>query len=162
MRPHREAMEPYRDAHKTCPACSGALRAFRDRLVCDTCGGVMLSIDDLKGAIAELTGLEPTVSYRKEAQGKRLCPHCSTAMTTAKLVLEIEGAKPVKPDPELDCCATHGLWFDESELAVVLEPVAGKGFGGGRASTASARERQSGAAEPRSFNFKIGGRGWGM
>jgi Zn-finger nucleic acid-binding protein len=154
-------MEPFRDAHRNCPACNATLRAFRDRLVCDTCGGVMLSLDDLKGAVAELTGLEPTITYRKEAQGKRLCPHCQTAMTTAKLVLELEGAKPVKPDPELDCCGAHGLWFDESELAIVLEPVAGKGFGGGRASPASKLDGKSGS-EPRSFNFKIGGRGWGF
>lgn len=121
----------------------------------------MLSLDDLRGAIAELTGLEPTLSYRKEAPGKRSCPHCATAMTTAKLVIELEGARPVKPDPELDCCAAHGLWFDESELAIVLEPVAGKGFGGGRAHTTSVRDRNA-TPEARSFNFKIGGRGWGM
>lgn len=134
---------------------------FRDQLVCDTCGGVMLSIDDLRGAIEELTGLQPTLSYRNEAPGKRLCPHCATAMMTAKLAIEIEGTKPVKPAPVLDRCATHGLWFDDSELALVLEPVAGKGFGGGRAHPRSALTRPS-TGEPRSFNFKIGGRGWGL
>lgn len=154
-------MDPYRDAHQSCPACNAKLRAFRDRLVCDTCGGVMLSIEDLRNAIAELTGLEPTVSYRNEAPGKRRCPHCTEAMTTAKLILELEGAKPAKPNTELDRCSTHGLWFDESELALVLEPVAGKGFGGGRAHPTSAVDRGS-HGEPRSFNFKIGGRGWGM
>lgn len=121
----------------------------------------MLSLDDLRGAITELTGLEPTLSYRKEAPGKRACPHCQTAMTTAKLVIELEGARAVKPTPELDCCAAHGLWFDESELAIVLEPVAGKGFGGGRAQTTSMRDRNA-TPEARSFNFKIGGRGWGL
>lgn len=154
-------MEPYRDAHRICPRCNAELRVFRDRLVCDTCGGVMLSSDDLRGAIAELTGLEPMLSYRNEAAGKRSCPYCATPMMTAKLTIEIEGAKPAKPDAELDRCATHGLWFDESELALVLEPVAGKGFGGGRAHPRSALDRAS-TPEPRSFNFKIGGRGWGM
>jgi Zn-finger nucleic acid-binding protein len=152
-------MEPYRDAHRACPRCNGELRVFRDRLVCDTCGGMMLSVDDLRGAIAELTGVEPTLSYRNESHGKRLCPHCATPMMTAKLTLEIEGAKPAKPNVELDRCATHGLWFDDAELALVLEPVAGKGFGGGRAHPSSALDRQS-TPGPRSFNFKIGGRGW--
>jgi hypothetical protein len=42
----------------------------------------------------------------------------------------------------------------------VLEPIAGKGFGGGAAHPKSALD--GGTAEPRSFNFKIGGRGWGL
>lgn len=154
-------MEPYRDAHRTCPHCNAELRVFREQLVCDTCGGVMLSIDDLRNAIEELTGLAPTLSYRNEAPGKRSCPHCATPMTTAKLAIEIEGAKPVKPSPELDRCATHGLWFDDSELALVLEPIAGKGFGGGRAHPRSALDGPS-MGESRPFNFKIGGRGWGL
>ena len=36
-----------------------------------------------------------------------------------------------KPKPELDRCATHGVWFDREELAKVFETVAGKGYGGG-------------------------------
>jgi hypothetical protein len=119
----------------------------------------MLSIDDLRGAIAELTGLEPTVSFRHEAPGKRLCPHCATPMMTTKLTLELEGAKAAKPNAELDRCVTHGLWFDDTELAIVLEPVAGKGFGGGRAQPGSSLDQGS-TGEPRAFNFKIGGRGW--
>jgi Zn-finger nucleic acid-binding protein len=154
-------MEPYRDAHRTCPRCNAALREFHDRLICDTCGGVMLSTDDLRAAIADLTGLEPMLSYRSEAPGERLCPHCARPMTTAKLTLELEGTRPVKPKTELDRCAAHGLWFDDTELALVLEPVAGKGFGGGRASPNSAVARPS-MGDPRSFNFKIGGRGWGL
>ena len=86
---------------------------FHDRLVSDTCEGIMLSIDDLRGAIAELTGLEPTFSYRDETPGKRLCPHCQASMTTTQLTIELDGVKPAKPDPVLDRCATHGLWFDE-------------------------------------------------
>jgi hypothetical protein len=154
-------MEPYRDSHHTCPRCNAQLRKFRDRLVCDSCEGLMLSIDDLRGSIAELTGLEPTLTYRDEGLGNRLCPHCQTSMTTAKLTIVIEGSKPAKPPPKLDRCATHGLWFDPQELALVLEPVAGKGFGGGAAHPSSQRDRLT-SVEPRSFNFKIGGRGWAL
>ena len=153
-------MEPYRDAHHICPHCNGELRTFRDRLVCDACEGLMMSIDDLRGAIAELTGLEPTFAYREEAPGKRACPRCKTLMTTAKLTIGLEGARPAKPDPELDICASHGLWFDESELARVLEPVAGKGFGGGAAHPRGVRGAASSPGEQRPFNFNLGGRGW--
>ena len=121
----------------------------------------MLPVDDLRSAIEELTGLQPTLSYRQEEAGKRACPHCETAMTTAKLTIELPDTKAVKPEPEIDRCATHGIWFDDAELALVLEPVAGKGFGGGRAHPKSAINGPS-IGEPRSFNFKIGGRGWGL
>lgn len=154
-------MDPYRDAHRTCPSCNGELREFRERLVCDRCGGVMLSVEDLSAAIEELTGLYPTVSFRDESPGKRACPRCEATMATMKLTLEIEGAKPVKPNTELDRCAAHGLWFDDVELALVLEPVAGKGFGGGRAHPKSAVDGPS-TGDLRPFNFKIGGRGWGL
>jgi hypothetical protein len=154
-------MEPYRDGHRSCPRCQSGLRVFHDRLVCDACGGVMLSFDEVRGAIEELTGLAPTLSYRNESPGKLPCPQCSTAMSNVRLTLELEGMKPVKPKAKLDRCATHGLWFDDVELALVLEPVASKGFGGGRAHTRSARDRHA-TPEVRSFNFKIGGRGWGM
>jgi hypothetical protein len=121
----------------------------------------MLSVEDLRVAITELTGLEPTLSYRKEAQGKRPCPHCEKPMMAAKLTIELPDTKPAKPAPEIDRCDAHGLWFDDSELALVLEPVAGKGFGGGHAHPKSVLT-QSSIGEPRSFNFKIGGRGWGL
>jgi Zn-finger nucleic acid-binding protein len=154
-------MDPYRDAHRNCPCCNGELRTFQDRQVCDACEGLMLSIDDLSGAIAELTGLPPTLSYRDEAPGKRPCPHCSAPMTTTKLTIEIEGSRPAKPDAEVDRCVAHGLWFDKDELASVLAPIAGKGFGGGAAHPASLRDKGT-TMQPRSVNFKIGGRGWGM
>jgi hypothetical protein len=117
----------------------------------------MLTEEDLGNAIVELTGLTPTFGIHDEAPGKRRCPRCAILMTTAKLSIQLEAARPTKPGPELDRCAAHGFWFDESELALVLEPIAGKGFGGGTARTSSAR---SGTAAPRSFSFKLGGRGW--
>jgi Zn-finger nucleic acid-binding protein len=150
-------MDAYRDQHHNCPRCNHELRVFGERLVCDHCEGLMLTEDDLRNAIVELTGLAPVFALRDEAPGKRACPRCSTAMTTAKLSIELEGEKPTKPGPELDRCAAHGLWFDESELADVLAPVAGKGPGGGMASTTS---KQPGATGARSFTFNLGGRGW--
>ncbi len=120
----------------------------------------MLTADDLGNAVMELTGLTPTFHIRDEAPGTRPCPRCAVPMTTAKLSIELEGARPTKPGPELDRCAAHGLWFDESELARVLEPIAGKGFGGGTARANSVRDRSDPVAARRSFTFNLGGRGW--
>ncbi len=154
-------MAPHRDAHRACPRCNQQLRAFRERLVCDACSGVMLSFADLAGAIEELTGLWPELLFRSEARGKRPCPHCQEPMTTAKLTIVLENARPIKPDPRLQRCATHGLWFDDEVLARVLAPVAGKGFGGGAAHPRSVRPGRA-MGDQRPFNFKIGGRGWGL
>lgn len=150
-------MDAYRDQHHNCPRCNHELRVFGERLVCDGCEGLMLTEDDLRNAIVELTGLAPTFTLRDEAPGKRACPRCTTAMTTAKLTIALEGEKPMKAGPELDRCATHGLWFDENELADVLAPVAGKGPGGGMASPNSKQPTTTGG---RSFTFNLGGRGW--
>lgn len=150
-------MDAYRDHLHPCPRCQQGLRVFNERLVCDSCEGLMLTADDLGNAIVELTGLTPQFQIRDEAPGKRACPRCAVPMTTAKLSIELEGSKPTKPGPELDRCAAHGLWFDESELAEVLAPVAGKGFGGGSAITHS---RTPGEVKQRSFTFNLGGRGW--
>lgn len=119
----------------------------------------MLTAEDLGNAVVELTGLAPTFGLRDETPGKRPCPRCQVLMTTAKLTIELEGTRPTKPGPELDHCPAHGLWFDESELAEVLAPIAGKGFGGGMARPNSALDRPAGTAQ-RSFTFNLGGRGW--
>ncbi len=119
----------------------------------------MLAEDDLRNAVLELTGFSPALLFHDQAPGKRPCPRCAAPMATARLSIQLEeDAKPTKPGPELDRCAAHGLWFDESELAAVLAPIAGKGVGGGMAKTSGPRE--SSVAAPRSFTFKIGGRGW--
>jgi ribosomal protein S27AE len=151
-------VDAYRDQHQNCPRCNHVLRAFGQRLVCDSCEGLMITADDLGNAVVELTGLTPTFTILDEAPGKRLCPRCSIAMTTAKLSIQLEAERPTKPGPELDRCATHGLWFDESELAQVLEPIAGKGFGGGSAVTTGVRGPSG--TPTRSFTFNLGGRGW--
>ncbi len=118
----------------------------------------MIAEDDLRNAIVELTGLPSTFEFRGEALGKRACPRCEVVMATAKLSIHLEGEKPTKPGPELDRCAAHGLWFDESELADVLAPIAGKGPGGGTAQVA--RGSEPAGAPRRSFTFNLGGRGW--
>ncbi len=117
-----------------CPACKEAppLRSFQTRLVCDTCEGMMLALEDLSRAIDELVQMVPTFEVIDQKPGTRRCPRCEQAMTTCHLrvVLMEEVAKP---RPELDRCSEHGLWFDGDELAAVFEKVRakmGSGHGG--------------------------------
>jgi hypothetical protein len=122
--------DPYRDKDRPCPACNAPLRTFRTRLVCDACQGMFAPIDDLATAIEDLTGVPPVFTFEGEATGKRACPECAHPMTTFHLHVALDG-EVVKPRPELDRCATHGIWFDAEELAVVFEKARAKHPGGG-------------------------------
>jgi Zn-finger nucleic acid-binding protein len=122
--------DPYRDQQLSCPACNAPLRVIQTRHACDSCNGMFLPLADLGRAIFEMTSLEPTFEYHDEKPGKRACPYCRAAMTTCKLRVILE-EEVEKPRPTLDRCATHGIWFDNLELAKVFEKVASKGYGGG-------------------------------
>lgn len=153
--------DPYRDRELSCPACQQVLRAYQNRLVCDACNGIMVSTDDLAGAIEDLTSVVPQFAWDHEKPSKRACPQCSSAMTVCHIVLDIEG-QILHPKPELDRCEAHGVWFDGEELAKVLEKVAGKGHGAKTQSTAASHlPRAAEAAYGRwSAMFpKFGGRG---
>jgi Zn-finger nucleic acid-binding protein len=128
---------PYRDPERACPACKATLREFRGRLCCDACSGIMLGLADLTMAIEQLTRIAPDVKFiddpmRGEA-GSRNCPHCAATMTPCRLDVTLLEDRP-KLKPELDRCGAHGVWFDNEELAKVLEvlrrAVSPKGGGG--------------------------------
>jgi Zn-finger nucleic acid-binding protein len=104
------------------------LRRFQQRLVCDGCNGIMVSISDLAGAIEDLTSVVPQFAWDHEKPSERACPECRSKMTVCHIVLQIE-AEVLHPKPELDRCEAHGVWFDSLELAKVLEKAAGKGHG---------------------------------
>jgi len=66
--------EPYRDQHRTCPACSNTLREYQTGSSATSCQGMMVSIEDLRRAISELTGVDaPVIEYVDEKPGKRAC-----------------------------------------------------------------------------------------
>ena len=130
--------DPYRDRELSCPACQQPLRTFHDRLVCDACNGIMVSIPDLSGAIEDLTSVVPQFTWDHEAPSQRACPQCGEMMIVCKIILDIEG-ELLHPKPELDRCEAHGAWFDSEELAKVLEKAAGKGHGAKSPATPTSR-----------------------
>ncbi len=122
--------DPYRDPHPPCPSCNKQLRAFRDRFVCDECGGMLAPLADLSSALLDITGVVPSFDYEHEAAGKRPCPLCAVTMSTFKLHIHLDHDL-VKARPKLDRCAEHGIWFDSDELAAVFEKARAKHPGGG-------------------------------
>lgn len=113
-----------------CPACSSAMRRFGQRLCCDPCDGIFLTIADLARSIDELVHLEPAVVIAGARPGKRSCPTCSDTMALCQVELAML-AQVVRPRVELDHCAAHGLWFDGGELADLFLAVERKFSTGG-------------------------------
>lgn len=117
--------DPYRDREMfECPACGQELRAYYTRLCCDACTGIFVTVDDLRQALADHTSTLALagvgLGFRDGPVGKRRCPRCREQMLTCWLDAAFDAAHAL-PDPELDRCAKHGVWFDVGELAKVLE-----------------------------------------
>jgi len=102
-----------------------SLRPYRGRLVCDSCGGIMLVLADLDHAIEDIAGIAPAVTFVHEAAGARPCPECGAAMMQCHVAITLDG-DTIKTKPTLDRCADHGVWFDTEELAAVLEKASRK------------------------------------
>jgi Zn-finger nucleic acid-binding protein len=113
---------PYRDADQfQCPACGEAMRVYYKRLCCDACTGIFIAVDDLVAAIEEHASALPTIAFRDDGVGKRACPRCSKQMQTCRFAAMFNSSSNAMPEPELDRCETHGIWFDVGELANILE-----------------------------------------
>jgi Zn-finger nucleic acid-binding protein len=89
------------------PEQVGATRFMR----CPVCRGVLVEVPHLRAMCEEMGGQMP----RGEAVSKPRplgCPVCGVALASARI-----GAV------ELDSCDQHGVWFDRSELAWLLESI---------------------------------------
>lgn len=109
-----------------CPACKAILLTLEYEEVeldhCSECRGVWLDageLDLLLGDHALTRGLL-TTGNPDAARGDnmRLCPICDSPMEKSVA----GGAKPVVHDV---CPKGHGTWFDEGELAAVIEQGVG-------------------------------------
>jgi len=101
---------PYRDTLGVCPRCGspigGGWDASGERLECASCQGRFVGFSSLPGSLPglmEWLGNRPS-QVPTEPLG---CPRCSLPMRALTL-----GAASVT----LDFCASHGVWFDSSEL----------------------------------------------
>jgi len=121
--------DPYRSAAFPCLECTDApLRKHGERLVCDSCGGLLLELADFEASVADLT-MEP-VRIVDVDELERRCPRCDRKLVQCRL----EVGK-LRFDDELLRCHDHGLWFANDQLAEVFERISrreGRGVGGGR------------------------------
>jgi Zn-finger nucleic acid-binding protein len=108
-----QAAMAHRDESPNCPSCKSALQPAGRRFTCAQCGGVLIAATDLELMMNEMSpddGRPIDQRLFEATHARRECPRCPVLMTTWSL----HGVA-------LDRCADHGIWFDNVELARVLQ-----------------------------------------
>lgn len=126
-------LEDERDRQLTCPRCEEALEArlLADTLVdqCSQCGGMFLDHEVLHGVLDDhqrqaplrqrLLQLPAAADLPDPRQVVYLrCPECATFMNRRN--------PAHRSGIIVDVCAAHGVWFDDRELAILMQ-LAGAG-----------------------------------
>ncbi len=90
------------------------MREFQGRLVCDQCGGMLLSVADFTQSITA----SETVTVTDDTGTQRQCPRCDHLMKQCR----VHVGKHELDDTILHC-ETDGLWFESTLLEKVLEDI---------------------------------------
>lgn len=110
----------FRDEQPRCPVCAdralGPQPGHETRLRCDGCKGLLVPIAEVEEMIGQLEQKPWSFDEhaRADASSVRTCPRCAAAMQPYLLFTV-----------SIDRCALHGIWFDGTELAMVLEAASG-------------------------------------
>jgi hypothetical protein len=106
--------DAYRTAAFLCPSCPEApLREYGTRLVCDTCDGILLTLEEFASQVP--TG---EVLVVDDGGATRSCPRCLRPMRGCCLVV---GGRHL--DHALVRCERDGIWFGEGALVAVYEAI---------------------------------------
>ncbi len=99
--------DAYRDNIYRCPTCgNAALRTFGKRLICDECGGMLLTAEDLTDALRAIDGSTSNLVLAPEAVTAKACPRCARELARA------EGTYgKVKLRGELLACPDDDVWL---------------------------------------------------
>ena len=109
-RVHSVFVSAFKERRLGCPSCKEtALEYCGDRWACQTCRGVFVETAALASMIAAMTNETWELPPITGKPGERACPICNQAM-----LVEVHEAATI------DHCASHGVWFDETELGSIL------------------------------------------
>jgi len=89
------------------------MRAFRDRLICDACGGMMIGVDDFAQALAGVGSLR--ISVVDDTPTELLCPRGDGRLRSCRV-----HADEASLDQDVLHCRHHGLWLAGGILEAVL------------------------------------------
>jgi hypothetical protein len=113
--------DAYRTAGFVCPSCPDTpLREFGTRLVCDSCEGILLAVDDFASQVHS-----GEVRVVDDGGATRPCPRCLQPMRGCVLVV---GDRHL--DTPLVRCERDGIWFGDGSLQEVYEEIGSGGMSG--------------------------------
>jgi len=93
-----------------CPSCKATLAQAGFTHRCPTCKGAWVAEDVVVGMLEERAATLIELPWTTRTAGPvRACADCGQPMQMADL-----------GSVELDRCPSHGIWFDDTELATLL------------------------------------------
>lgn len=130
-------MTAFRSSTGSCPQCQSPLREHAQRMVCDSCQGMLVTSHDLAASIHELGAATATELEASDVEASiAACPRCGNAMQSCAMRLGTHALKG-----KFLRCVTDGVWLSQDQLVGELARGSRKGHaggGGGLASAASA------------------------
>lgn len=110
-RVHTLFVSAHKDRRLGCPSCKEtALTYHGERWQCGTCAGSFVENVALAAMVMEMSQKPWDVPAVSGGPGDRACPVCATPM-----IVEVLEAVTI------DRCASHGVWFDDTELQAALQ-----------------------------------------
>ena len=110
----------------TCPRCNQGLFAARREGIrvdaCGGCGGVWLASDDAQRMLSSKSHA-PSELARTAAEHARVVSIKQSAIKCLECGEELSRNVVPPHNVEIDVCATHGTWFDRSELERVVDAL---------------------------------------
>jgi Zn-finger nucleic acid-binding protein len=114
--------DPYRSIGYACPICREvAMREVGPRLVCDSCGGMLIAIDDF----TDVAHAGEVPKFIDDGASALECPRCAAVMRGCRLevsALAFEHA--------LGRCERHGVWFPGGALFDIFAKIGAAGHTG--------------------------------
>jgi Zn-finger nucleic acid-binding protein len=107
-------VDPFRTAPLPCPVCHTGLREFGRRLVCDSCGGMQLDIDDF-GANTDAV---EDVRLVDDGTTTLVCPRCLAQMRGG--FVQVAGRRF---DHQVAHCERDGMWISAEALEDIFTRV---------------------------------------
>jgi len=98
-----------------------AMREIGSRLVCDSCGGMYVTVDEFTNVLG--AGEDP--KFIDDGAGALDCPRCAQAMRACRLEVGT-----VELDAPLARCERDGVWFPGGALEAIFAKVGAAGHKG--------------------------------
>jgi Zn-finger nucleic acid-binding protein/uncharacterized protein YbaR (Trm112 family) len=112
-RVHTLFVSAHKDRRLGCPSCEETALDYQgDRWTCVTCAGAFVENAALAAMVMDMSQKPWDLPVASGGPGERACPICKVPM-----IVEVLEAVTI------DRCATHGVWFDDTELQAALHHV---------------------------------------